>query len=377
MIPFPYCTDVGSLLVATCGFNKRCGYCRKGEEKYDKQGLTPDGFCVDAMSAIYPYFLALLYDAKFHQGPQGEKGLMIRCPNAHSPTLIRLSFKFKKERLLLNILEKFFRGIGFPKDAIDKIMIAQIMNENKECRHRLGDQFIFRMPDIRQLCPASFFSLYPFIHLYEGREKMMEKDDRLSLGLACPDPKSNINYVVTPSAKKSQSPLLQPIIKSCCFYDVGLSKYKIVAQDEAGKEVTLDKIFPADLCPTLMHVAIPYIITFQKGGYFKWRKDIHTVEAQCPNSSVLVAFEIKRSPTGATPLSLVIKKIRGKCPKAHREGETHHFDFSKLICPYLFTRLFPYLLFLELHPEREKYAQGILLEHPLQDGGKYLLTRVI
>lgn len=377
MIPFPYCTDVGSLLVCTRGFNKRCGYCRRGEEKYDKQGLTPDGFCVDAMSAIYPYFLAFLYDAQFHQGPSAREGLLVRCPNAHSPTLLRVSFKYKKLRLLLNILEKFFRRMGFPKDAIDKTMFAEIMNENKECRHRLGGRFTFRVPDIRQLCPASFFSLYPFIHLYARGEKAKEANERLALSLACPDPKSNINYVAEPFAKKSQSPMAQAMLKPCCFYDVDLSKYKIVVQDGSAEEVALDKIFPAGLCPTLMNVALPYIITFQKGGYFKWRKDIHTVEAQCPNSSVLVAFEIKRSPTGAPPLSLVIKKVRGKCPKAHHEGETHHFDFSKLICPHLFTRLFPYLLFLELHPEREKYASGILLEHPLQDGVKYLFKRTV
>lgn len=327
------------------------------------------------MSAIYPYFLALLYDAQFHQGLSAREGLLVRCPNAHSPTLIRVDFKYKKLRPLLNILEKFFRRIGFPKDAIDKTMLAEILNENSECRHRLGRQFIFKMPDIRQLCPASFFSLYPFIHLYARGKKAKEANERLALGLACPDPKSNINYVAEPCAKKSQSPITQAMLRPCCFYDVDLSKYKIVNQDGSGAQASLDKIFPAGLCPTLMNVAIPYIITFQKGGYFKWRKDIHTVEAQCPNSSVPVAFEIRRDPSGVRPLSLVIKKVRGTCPKAHHEGETFHFDFSKLICPHLFTRLFPYLLFLELHPEREKYAPGILLEHPLQDGVKYLLKR--
>ena len=363
--------------MATRGFNKRCGYCRRGKEKYDKQGLTPGGFCVDAMSAIYPYFLALLYDAVFPQDPSVHEGILVRCPNANSPTLIRVSFKYKKLRLLLNILEKFFRYIGFPKDAIDKMMIAEIMNENEECRHRLGRRFIFRIPDIRQLCPASFFSLYPFIHLYARGKKVSEADGQLALGLACPDPKSNINYLVEPFVKKSGSAEISLIIKACCFYLVDLSKYKIVTQDGSGSQVSLDKIFPAGLCPTLMNVAIPYIITFQNGGYFKWRKDIHTVEAQCPNSESCVAFEIRRDPSGAKPLSLVIKQVRGKCPKAHREGEIFHFDFSKLICPHLFSRLFPYLLFLELHPERKEYAQGILLEDPLQDGVKYLLTRAV
>ncbi|KPK99234.1 MAG: hypothetical protein AMJ95_00375 [Omnitrophica WOR_2 bacterium SM23_72] len=373
MKAFPYCTDVGSLLVCTAGYNKKCGYCKRGQEKYDRQGLTQDGFCVDAMSAIYPYFLALLYDAKFSQGSLADEGVLVSCPNAHSPTLIRVSFKYKKLRLLLNILEKFFRCIGFPKDAIDKIMIAQIMNENEECCHRLGSLFMFKIPDIRQLCPASFFSLYPFIHLY-ARDKNVE---RLALNLACPDPKSNINYLASPFAKKSQSPETQTMLKPCCFYDIDLSKYKILAQDGSGEEVTLDQIFPVGLCPTLMNVAIPYIITFQKGGYFKWREDIHTVEAQCPNSSDRVAFEIRRDPSGIKPLSLVIKKVRGMCPKAHREGETYRFDFSKIVCPHLLLRLFPYLLFLELHPEREKYASGILLEHPLQVGLRYLLKRAV
>ncbi len=377
MISFPYCSDAGSLLVATRGFSKKCGYCRRAGKKYDRQGLTPGGFCVDAMNAIYPFFLALLYDAQFLQGAPVPEGLLVRCPNASSPTLIGLSFKYKKLRPLLNILEKFFRSIGFPKDAIDKTVFVEIVNENRECCHRLGQRFMLKIPDTRQLCPASFFSLYPFIHLYARGEKAKGASECLALDLACPDPQSNVNYVAEPFAKESQCPETQAMLKPCCFYDVDLSKYKIVSQDGLGLEVTLDKIFPAGLCPTLMNVAIPYIITFQKGGYFKWRKDIHTVEAQCPNSESCVAFEIRRDPSGAKPLSLVIKQVRGKCPKAHREGETYHFDFSKIVCPYLFVRLFPYLLFLELHPEREKYAPGILLEHPLQEGMKYLLKRAI
>ena len=340
----------------TLGHTRRCGYCRSGKEVYGQDDLSLKGFCADAFYELYPCLLALLYDAKFQQ----KRPLVINCPHTALPTFIHLSFKYKWLRIPLNLLEKFFRFIGSPKDAIDKDIVIEVLNENRRCAMPEGSRFVLRIPDIRQLCPASFFSVYPSLPFYKQ-----------GFSFACPDPKSNISYRVE-SLGSSEGRAAGRL-----FCGVSVTGYRITSVDSTScpqalkrkKEMILENLLPRGLCPTLFNVALPYIITFSQGGYFKWRKDIHTVEVQCPDPEGRVSFEVRRNPSGAKDMTLTIKGTQGRCPRGHEERQTFALDAQRLICPYLFTRLFPHLF------SRRAAGEEILLSCPFVQEAKYLLLK--
>ncbi len=374
---FRYCSEEKPFQVSTRSFHKKCGYCKSAKVAVGREGVSPQGFCIDAFYAVYPYLLALLYDAKF-DFRSGAKALVIRCPNSASPSFIKVSFKRKKLKPLLNILEKTFRALGSPKDAIDKIMTAEVLHENKDCLMPAGSGFALRIPDIRQLCPASFFSLYPFLYAHK-------KDPGAGLpqmSFSCPDPKTCVTYEVDTSAV-ALAKEATPSVGLCCF-EGGAIAYKLTATTACGpscptqgnneKEVALDKILPAGLCSTLLNVAVPYILTLRQGGYFKWRMDSHTVEAQCPHPLAPVVFEVKRDGRDRQKISLLIKKAHPSCPRCHREGEVFELDPSGQLCLHLFARLFPYLLLLERARKTDKTLEGFDLECPWHEGASYRLT---
>ena len=51
----------------------------------------------------------------------------------------------------------------------------------------------------------------------------------------------------------------------------------------------------------------------------------------------------------------------------------YDLDFSKIICPHLYMRIFPYMLFLEHGVNRDKFGKGIEVSCPIQKNIKYLI----
>lgn len=371
-----YCTDLSKITISVHHFQERCGYCKNGKEAYNEKDLAPKGFCIDAYYTVYPYLLALLYDANFNRKPY-DKNLTVSCPNIHNPILIKITFTFKKFKTIINLIEKLSRRFGLPKDAIDKIIKLEVMNDNGHCNLKKGYICNIKIPDIREFCPASFFSIYPLIHLYQRNNFLIQdKAKHNKISFVCPDPKTNVGYDVDLSASS--------IKNNFCAFIPNLAKFKIVKLGNTDckirywteKEVTLDKIFLGGICPFIFNIAIPYVITFQNGGYFKWSKNLDTVEAQCPIAMGGVEFEIKNELIDRGRISLLIKRIRGYCPNGHKEGQIYHLDFSKIICIHIFARIFPYLLLLEHKSGIEKHRAGISVSCPFQKKNtSYLLIR--
>ena len=368
-----YCADLKGVIMHARLSHKKCGYCRTGKELYGSDMLSPKGFCVDAFYAVYPYLLALLYDANLSGGPFAE-GLIIRCPNSDKPALIKVKFRYKKTMAILNLIENISRAIGFPKDAIDKVVMLEVVGDNGQCSLKNGELFKINIPDIKNVCPAAFFSMYPLINICLRniqQSARQAEDDKISF--LCPDPKTNIIYDVSLPQKGSAASLLTK--NKPCDYMPNMSKYKVTVLKNADclirpwheKEISLDKLVPSGICPFVLNIAMPYIITLYNGGHFKWRKDIDTVEAQCPSCHGQVAFEIKRDKSDSKKISLNINKIGGRCPNNHKKGESYYFDFSKVICPHLFMRIFPAVLMLKYADSKEKYKDGLLIACPFRE----------
>ncbi|MDI6717454.1 MAG: hypothetical protein QMD86_00150 [Patescibacteria group bacterium] len=383
-----YCTNLEQINVCQhLTKNKGCGYCKTGKEIYNNDALHPKNFCIDAYYAVYPYLLALLYNAKF--GKQLDKNeIVVSCPNASDPTLLKISYRFKKIKFILNIAEKIFRKLGFPKDAIDKLIKLEVLNSGNNCALKKGDECEIKIPDIKELCPASFFSVYPLIHLY-NRNESLKKYGADRIKFFCPDSATDIAYSVNFNENSCQNCTSCPkAIQSSnnqffCLPD--LSQFTITSLNDVKcenklwqkREITLKELMPDSLCPYVFNIAIPYITTFQNGGYFKWSKDINSAQVQCPNPGGKVEFMISRDPNDKSKTSLTVKKTKNYCLLKHKENQVFNFDFSKIICLHLFTRIFPYLLLLEYNKETDIYKDGITVSCPFKNDIKYVITKNI
>jgi uncharacterized repeat protein (TIGR04076 family) len=368
-----YCADLKGVAVQAHLSKKKCGYCKSGKESYGSDGLVPKGFCPDAFYAVYPYLLAVLYDAKLTGEPFAEN-LIISCPNPHKPALVKVTFRPKKAKVILNLIEGLSRAIGFPKDAIDKVVTLEVVSENQECGLKKGDSFKVNIPNLKEVCPAAFFSMYPLINLCSRDIRQgAAQPGGDTISFVCPDPKTNIIYDVSVPGKAP--PTGSAAKNKPCDYIPDMSKYKIAVHKYADcrvrfwheKEIRLNNLIPSGLCPFMFNVAIPYAVTLYNGGHFKWRKDINTVEAQCPSCEGQVAFEIKRDKSDSNRIDLNINKVGGCCPKNHRKDESYSFDFSKVICPHLFVRIFPALLLLEYGNIDEKHKKELMIHCPFTE----------
>jgi len=305
--------------------------------------------CPEAFYAVYPYFLGALYDAKIEKDPFGAP-CKVRCLVSEPPAVFKIDWKYKRFRRLINWVERVFRFFGFPKDAIDKEMRVVGMETSPSCKLNRESIFRISVPDKKEVCPAAFFSIFPFanIFLQGGSGTSMDPSD-----LLCPDPKTSVVYGV--SGEVGQSTETCDKKRQICDHLPDLSKYKIEVFDNGAcelrnwkhKEAFMSEVLPTGLCPFILNVAMPYVITLQNGGYFKWRKDIHNVEVQCPSIVGRVAFEISREPSDFSLIELRINKVGGYCPMNHHEGETFRLGNSSNLCLHLFVRVFPILLRLE------------------------------
>lgn len=359
-----YCTDLTGLEFSSRLTKKKCGYCKSGKERYGVGSLLPAGFCPDAYYAAYPYFLALLYDARIAEFGSGKE-VEVNCPAPQDPSILKVHFRNKKLKPLLNILEKAFRALGMPKDAIDKVMMVEVVHAGANCRLKEKQSIEIKVPDTHQLCPASYFSVYPLAFL-------SAKGHCKAIKFSCPDPETCIEY----ASQGAAGP-----VDECCVYLPDISKYKLVAQENSGcvlrewqgQAIGLEKIMPQGLCLFVLNISIPYLITLRNGGYFKWRKEKSSVKASCPRSYLPVAFKVSSAGAAEENTSILITGAQD-CPVNHFPGQEFKLDLSKMICPHLSVRLFPYLLLME--QEADKHREGMEISCSLSRcRAKFLLAR--
>lgn len=329
-----WCGEIPPIDLVSCRGKKGCGYCRSGKERYGAKGLTPDGMCSAAFYSAYPYALAMIYDARLAGGAYPAP-LRVACPAAEDPVILELRPRFRRLKFLRNLAERALRALGFPKDAIDKDIVMEVVESSGKCALVKGRTVILKVPDIADLCPASFFSLYP----------------QLSAGIPgpfiCPDPASDIAYTVAGQGTGTAA--------GCCRLTVDSSRFSLSSHGARGcplsrpgqGAVPVDRLIPAGVCPALFAIAVPYLLTFQGGGYFKWRKDKFSVQAQCAHGKGPVAFEIRVTDKSRTRFEISIQNAGSGCVYAHRAGQVFAVEPEQLGCLHLFPRLFLFMRMME------------------------------
>ena len=104
-------------------------------------------------------------------------------------------------------------------------------------------------------------------------------------------------------------------------------------------------LIPKGHCYELLHSLLPYLLTFEKGGWFKWERTRDKVVVCCPAVQDNVCVELKKLSSGKPyRFHYKIINIKGKCPY-YSLGSTQEIreeDFSGL-CRSLFNVVFPHI----------------------------------
>lgn len=143
-------------------FGKICKYHKRAGQKYSANDIIKD-FCFDAFYTAYPYCLAFLYNAKFPH----KNNITLSCPQQKGVvfTLERLRRWNPLVVLLLKLLKKASKQFSYPLDIEDHQVKLTVIENNGSCpkAYQPGKSYEFNIRQLDQLCPASFYQLYPFI----------------------------------------------------------------------------------------------------------------------------------------------------------------------------------------------------------------------
>ncbi len=350
-----------SICVDSC--KKRCGYHRRGQEQYREGAFSIPGMDLEVFYWLYPYLLSVLYDGQLKGDPYPEEFVIRGGIFGDTPSGYSVGFQYKKTRRVLNLLERLLRRIGLPKDAIDKIILIRGQMAAAGTVYRLT------VPADNQLCPASFFSFYPlYFLLNHGLLISWSKDTPGVMRFSCPDPRTDICYTVGFPAQAKIRTISDYLPDFSGLALSQLNDCSCCLRTWPKQATSLARLLPENLCPFIFNIALPYLLTLQGGGYFKWRKDIDTVVAQCPGTQGKVSFELKagRERGALMPVALSITGAQGRCPQNHFPGQCFSIDFSSTLCPHLFIRIFPWALLMAHSRERGAFREGISLSCPFE-----------
>lgn len=171
------CFNLSNFKIVTKNMGKICKYHkRRGQEFYPNDLVR--GFCSQAFFTAYPYCLALLYNAIFKKDI-----IVLSCPNPEG--IIFQVKRIPSRNLPLKMIKKAFTHIGaklfYPIDWEDWNIKISVIQESSHCSAKLknGYTYWFNINRLTELCPASFYTLYPF--LVQGFYK------HKSLSIHCPD----------------------------------------------------------------------------------------------------------------------------------------------------------------------------------------------
>jgi uncharacterized repeat protein (TIGR04076 family) len=172
--------------------------------RYDSQTLAPKNMCIDLFNSAYPFCLAQLYGAKM-RGGNFSGNIVISCPNPDSNVAIKIKAKPTITRYLTRSAIWLASIIGYDIEIPDTQITMTILEDaNPSCiyRYKKGDSFRFNIWQGRELCPATFDSVYPSVHNLT-RGGSVPWSPGTSLGeVVCPDPKSSITLAISRKKRK-------------------------------------------------------------------------------------------------------------------------------------------------------------------------------
>ena len=158
-----------------------CAWHGKNEngKEYTSKEILPQNICPWLYHTLYPYFLGLLYGAKFTYNEKGD--CHVCCPAAKGVDLV--------------VKRRDNDGNIHPDvtDDMKYVIFADVVKVNGECpsNHKVGDRFIF--PTVNKekfLCTAAFNHTFPLMDT--KKPKCLDKKS-----IKCPDWKTPVYFDIT------------------------------------------------------------------------------------------------------------------------------------------------------------------------------------
>ena len=140
-----------------------CPWCPNFKKVYSESELSPQGLCLLAFHAIYPYYLTLTNGGWF-RWVKPKDGVIVQCPNPKGALEMKVFLNNSDNTVRIEILQA--RG-NCPKG------------------HKKGDVFVLR-PDTFKFCPKALGAFIPYLYLLEKGGKLPWIDKNGRPNLICP-----------------------------------------------------------------------------------------------------------------------------------------------------------------------------------------------
>lgn len=311
--------NVQDTALKTGPFCRTCRYHKKQGQSFQSGGLFPRGFCPHACRAIYPYALALLYNAKYPDSSgKPVSWIKVRCPGFDSYIETKLSVENlypASIRKLKDTAIEFLHRFNVPAEYPDKNVIIEVCAVRGECRFNVkqGDRFKFNLFNRNELCPASLYALYPVLVSTSGGR--MEK-----ASVHCPDP-SGVFYGIE-NRSFSCADFLKEIKIAA-----GARQFEYRGESGKGKEYVYDE----KICPLAFYSAFPYYWTYIHSGKFDWVRKNERVGVQCPHrDGIVMELELCRyGGLGDGAVKAEIIRVDRACAYGYKKGDSFLLDSGK------------------------------------------------
>lgn len=126
-------------------------------------GILPPEVCPDLYFTAYPYCLSLLYG--------GGKKTVFKCPNSDPHCVVEIWKEEKWAESLTKIkkkIERFWSEKVFSIDRVTSMIFIKIKKVEGVCLYHKKDHlFLFNVDKKAELCPASFYQMFPFMRTDE------------------------------------------------------------------------------------------------------------------------------------------------------------------------------------------------------------------
>lgn len=165
--------------------------CRYHSKLTEIKRIAPNNMCIDGFHAIYPYSLALLYDATFTNDLKKDL-VYINCPSTEGKVIFevkRILTGNNTTRLLKTFSANIFEMFFYPVDFFSYKIVYTVSQIKGKCPagYNIGDEFTFNISDRDELCPASFHSISPYLFLKNKGVFFGWEGTDNSSQVSCPD----------------------------------------------------------------------------------------------------------------------------------------------------------------------------------------------
>lgn len=287
---------------------KACRYHRPGE-RYPAARMTPDGLCPFAFHVLYPECLAMLSRGEY-PAEGGRELCRFRCPYAGKGVEFNI-FRIPRKRTLLGKLELLARkaaDLFMPVELLEHGIAIEVAKAGGACPcgYRVGDRFEMNVKGKGEICPAAFYSLFPFYLT------ALPGEGKAGFCIPCSDYNTNIIFYLRGGS-------LGTFFDKCDDYgNIALRVSGTGAGTvRQGVESTVNDLVERMRIPCLsaLAAAFPYMLTLKREGSLGFlTRDRGAAGIQCPNPSVRVRMFIRKDRvTGQYRLD--VHGLDGVCPR--------------------------------------------------------------